>query len=93
MYRLWLENDLQRFRKAFLQVIQSKTETIHTYILISDNVRDVVDHMLLIVRNVEKEEGKDATIGLTEEHYQMIIFDIFEGNSKSGTLIWIICVD
>ena len=66
-----------------------KTDTMHTYIIISENVRDVVDHMLLIVRNMEKEEGKDATVGLTEEHYHMTIADFFSGKSKSGKPKWL----
>ena len=37
--------------------------------------------MLQSVNELEKEEGKAATDGLTEDHYRLIILDIFSGNS------------
>ena len=41
--------------------------------------KDMVDFMLQTIKEVEKEEGLEGTAGLTEDHYQMIIFDIFSG--------------
>ena len=45
----------------------------------TDNPRDIVDHFLKSVKNVEQEEGKEATQGLTVLHYQMLIADVFLG--------------
>ena len=40
--------------------------------------------MLQIVNELEREEGKAATDGLTVDHYRMIVLDIF-----SGTIIFL----
>ena len=58
----------------------------------TDNPKDIVDHFLKSVKNMEQEEGKEATKGLTVLHYQMLIADIFIGSNDYCNVDLFLCL-
>ena len=75
IYRKFSPKELQWFNLSFSCHIGV---TQHNFEFLA-NLKDFVDYMLHSRKEAMKEEGKEATEGLTKDHYLLSIMDIFSG--------------